>query len=229
MIASSPSSPTAIEPVTLLKIIVQGFALLAWLWHLRRIPRSLRPILFFLLMSVAVENGALIMRAYVEHNTELYNAWIPVMVTLLCYWLWHTMAHRLASLCIGLVLACYFILLMVEATSPVADRILFQRSVLFGYACISALCAVQLIRLTTLARGQLWREPLFWTCVAFFASLGPALPYLGLLNHLYKVDQLKADALFTIIDVLFLIQFSALGIAGVLLPKPQRIIDHARV
>jgi hypothetical protein len=209
------------EPLTLLKIAVQAAALGAWALHRRWAPPALRPLMLFLALSVAVENAALLLGRYTGNNTWLYKAWVPALIVLLSYWLWRSMARRWATAAIAAALAVYLGLLGWEAATANAERILFARSLLFGYAFISALCAAELLRLATTASSVLWRLPAFWAHLAFFASLGPAIPYLGLLNRLYAADRQLADALFVIVDVLFLVQFAALGVAGLLLrPAP---------
>lgn len=209
------------EPLTLLKIAVQAAALLAWVLHLRRAAPALRPIAAFLALSVAVENVALLLGHFTGNNTWLYKAYVPALIVLLSYWLWRSMARPWATAVIAGALAVYLGLLGWEAATVSAERLLFARSVLFGYAFISALCAAELLRLATTASSVLWRLPAFWAHLAFFASLGPAIPYLGLLNRLYAADRQLADALFVIVDVLFLVQFAALGVAGLLLrPAP---------
>ncbi|WKZ65790.1 MAG: hypothetical protein QY325_13600 [Flavobacteriales bacterium] len=209
------------EPLTLLKIAVQAAALLAWVLHLRRAAPALRPIAAFLALSVAVENVALLLGHFTGNNTWLYKAYVPALIVLLSYWLWRSMARPWATAVIAGALAVYLGLLGWEAATVSAERLLFARSVLFGYAFISALCAAELLRLATTADSVLWRLPAFWVHLAFFASLGPAIPYLGLLNRLYAADRHLADTLFVIVDVLFLVQFAALGVAGLLLrPTP---------
>ena len=226
LVASSPTFFPAIEPITIFKILVQGSAFIAWLVRLRGIPRSLRPIWFFLVLSVLVENGAIAMRALLGNNTLLYMIWIPVFITLISYWLWRCIAKRWAGLFIGAAVMIYYTLLITELATEHGSQLLFQRSLLFGYGYITALCAYCLVQLAEEAQGQLWNEPLFWVYLAFFASLGPAIPYLGMLNHLYRVDELKADSLFAIIDLLFLLQFTALAIAGLRLHRqPKAAID----
>ncbi len=165
-------------------------------------------------MSVLVENGALVLRMLAGTNTLLYMLWIPLFVLLLSYWLWRIIEVRRVKWLLAFSVLTYFGLLFVEMLSEHEPRLLFQRSLLFGYGYLSAFCGYKLIRLAEECDGPIWRDPGFWVHLAFVGSLGPAIPYLGMLNHLYRMDRLRADSLFTIIDVLFLFQFIALGIAG---------------
>jgi hypothetical protein len=151
------------------------------------------------------------------------------MITMLSYWLIRSVQRTVARAVIGLALAVYFGLLVWETTRYAADPILFQYSLLFGYTYLTAACAVLLVRLAATSTGVIWKDPCFWVYVAFFATLGPAIPFLGMLNHLYGVDQLQADSLFYIVDVLFLAQFVLLGVAGLLLHPSQQRRAHDRV
>jgi hypothetical protein len=211
-----------VDPLTFIKFALQAAALTIWALGWRALPRAMEPVLAYIAISAVVDAGAVALREAAGLNTVLYMVWIPLMIALLCYWLWRAIDRPWASFTVGGVLLAYLALLAWELMSQTRQQLLFERSVLLGYASIGALCAVQLIRLTEVTEKQLWREPRFWIYFAFFGSMIPAIPCLGLINDIYHSDEELASALFTIVDALFLFQLGTLIMAGVLVLREQR-------
>lgn len=217
-----------IETITLIKLVFQAGAFLLWMRNLKRMPDGLRPILWFMVLSLIVENCALVLSLQEINNTLLYKTWIPVMITLLSYWLIRSLLRSWQVVFVGIALAAYFALLVWESSHVEEGALLFDRSLLFGYAFLSITMAARLLQLAASSLDPLLKDPVFWVLVAFFASLGPAIPYLGLLNHLYVQNMEAADSLYLIVELLFLLQCTALGVAAMLFPSPQRTIAHGR-
>ncbi|MBK7943932.1 MAG: hypothetical protein IPJ85_00875 [Flavobacteriales bacterium] len=210
------------EPLTLIKFAVQAVALTTWALGWRALPRAMKPVLAYIALSAVVDTCAVVLREATGLNTVLYMVWVPLMIALLCFWLWRAIDRPWAGFAVGGVLLVYLALLAWELMSQDRQQLLFERSVLLGYASIGALCAVQLIRLTEVTDKPLWREPRFWTYFAFFGSMIPAIPCLGLINDIYSADAELASALFTIVDALFLFQLGTFIVAGVLVLREQR-------
>lgn len=181
----------------------------------------MKPVLAYIALSAVVDVCAVAMREAIGLNTVLYMVWVPLMIALLCFWLWRAIDRPWAGFVVGGVLLAYFALLAWELLNQARQQLLFERSLLLGYTSIGALCAVQLIRLTEVTKQPLWREPRFWIYFAFFGSMIPAIPCLGLINDIYHADAELASALFTIVDALFLFQLGTLIMAGVLVLREQ--------
>lgn len=217
MVDSGTFDPATIDTITCLKIVFQAAAFLIWMRNRRHVPEQLRPLTWFMVLVLVAEYSALVLSFQSMNNTLLYKIWISTMITLLSYWLIRSIPHTMPRAVLGLALVVYFGLLVWESTSYIHEPILFQYSLLFGYTYLSAACAVQLVRLAATSTSVIWRDPCFWVYVAFFATLGPAIPFLGMLNQLSGADQQLANSLYYIVDVLFMAQFILLGVAGLLL------------
>lgn len=228
MLVSGTFKSAPIDTITFLKLAIQAGAFVLWMRHLRHVPVQLRPIVWFMVLALVVEYSALVLAYLGAHNTLLYKIWISTMITLLSYWLMRTVRHTVAIAAIAVSLAVYIALFGWESTRDTGDSILFQHSLLFGYAFLTVACAAQLVRLATTCTERIWKEPEFWVYIAFFASLGPAIPFLGMMNNLYVLDNGQADSLFLIVEILFLVQFTLLGVAGLMLRKPLRYGAHGR-
>ncbi|MBK9419188.1 MAG: hypothetical protein IPN62_18385 [Flavobacteriales bacterium] len=194
----------------------------------KRVPDGLRPITWFMVLSFIAENFAMVLSLQDINNTLLYKIWVPVMITLLSYWLMRSLHRTWQVVLVAIALAAYFALFGWESAYKVDGSLLYDRSLLFGYAFLSITMAARLLHMAASSVHPLIKDPVFWVHVAFFASLGPAIPYLGMLNHLYVRNMEAADSLYVIMDVLFLLHFVLLGVAAALFPSPQQSVAHGR-
>lgn len=218
----------SIDTITVFKLVFQAGAFLLWMRNRKWVPDSLRPITWFMVLSFIAENWAMVLSRYGIDNTLLYKIWIPVMVTVLSYWLIRSLHRSWQVVLVVVALIVYFGLVGWESANVAEGTLLYDRSLLFGYAFLSITFAARLLHLAASSVHPLIKDPVFWVLVAFFASLGPAIPYLGLLNHLYAQNKEAADSLYVIVEVLFLLQFVLLGVAALLFPSPQQSVAHGR-
>jgi hypothetical protein len=215
-------SALAIATLSLLKTLLICAVSLLWTLRIRRIPSG--QVLFYasILLACAVESGATYLSAW-STTTEIY-AWYLILEFLLLLTMTTRSLRR--SWTTGLAIAGGLGFLVVSAWEhayPAPDAIIAARSTLFGFSVLTFLCVVLLMDLVESATVPLWKDQRFWTYFSIFIFMGPAIPFLGLLNHIYAQDPVLAEELFIIIDVLFFLRYgSALVAAWLLTPQQAR-------
>jgi len=199
---------------------------LVWTLRRRRIPNEQHLFYGLLMLAFVVENTAAYIYVYGNGNNGwLYSIYLPLDFILLA-----TMAalHLRRTWSTTLAIAGgvgFFSVLVWEIFGQHEESIIFALSTTLSFCLLTALFAGLLIDLVERTTTVLWKDQRFWVYLSVFIFTGPAIPFVGLLNKIYKRDPDLAVELFIIIDVLFFLRYGAALIGGWLLkPRHQTLV-----
>lgn len=156
-----------------------------------------------------------------EKNAWLYNLYVPIEFYILLIMAQHLLKHRLSAVFIALVGLLYAVILIREIGQSDGSTLLYTRSTLLAFGSVTLLYAALLVDLAERTKTVLWKDQRFWVYLSVFLFMGPAIPYVGMMNEVYHRDPDLAFNLFLILDLLFLLRYGAAIVAGLLLNKAR--------
>lgn len=194
------------------------------IWTLRRqhLPDTQRWYFVALILAFVVENSSAALLITDQNNAWLYNLYVPLEFYLLAIMAERILNKRWSTALAAVGGAGYAALYLYEVTREGAFDLLDSRSTLLAYAIQTVLYAALLIELAERTTTVLWREQRFWVFLSVFLFMGPVIPYVGMMNEVYQRDAMLANSLFLIVDVLFILRYSAALIAGLMIFDPER-------
>lgn len=193
-----------------------------WILRRRHIPDAQRAFFLVLLLAFVVENTSAILVLFDLRNNWLYNLYIPLEFYLLAYTAHRSLVRRWSTalaLIVGLVFTLVFAW---EMLRPGTFNLLNAHSTMLGWALLTFLYATLLVLLAESCTKVLWKEQRFWVYFSVLLFMGPAIPYVGMLNMVHARDAELARHLFVILDILFFLRYSAALLGGSLL-RTQRV------
>ncbi|MCB0768047.1 MAG: hypothetical protein KDB95_12630 [Flavobacteriales bacterium] len=191
------------------------------LWVRRRrwmLPEQ-RAFFASLILGFAVEITSSLLQHSSRHTTWIYTLYIPLEMMLLLHFAHEALGRVRWRWVIGVAALLYLALLAFEASGELI--ILRSKSTLLGWSILTFLIAYLMVRLAEDSLLPLWKDQRFWVYLSILVFVGPAIPYVGLLNRVYAEDPRLASELFVIIEVLFIVRYGSALLAGFLLrPRP---------
>ncbi|MBX2979474.1 MAG: hypothetical protein KF905_09280 [Flavobacteriales bacterium] len=213
------TTPTriTIDPIAIIKLLLLTAVVLLWTSRYAYVLREQRPYYFLLPIALVTESIAFVLLTQEKPNVVYYQAYLLAEVLLLLMFAHGVLRKRWSLLfVIGTSILCG-ILLYSEVRSATGFHILHTKSMLVGWAAITLLFAKLLLDLANNSRRKLWHEQRFWVYLSIFLFLAPAIPYIGLMDLLYKRDPELAGSLYIILHVLFFVRYGCALVAGLML------------
>ena len=194
------------------------------IWTLRSkyIPAQQYAFYMLLLLAFVIENGSALLVQFKYHTTWFYNFYLPLEVILLMVLAHGSVGKRWLRGTFIVALIAYFALWTMELFAAEPTELLNSKSTLFGWSILTLIYGGLLVQLADTSVVPLWKDQRFWTYLSVLIFVGPAIPYIGLINRIYAEDPGMASDLFVIIDVLFFVRYGCALIAGALL-TPSRV------
>lgn len=189
------------------------------IWTLRRkhIPDAQRAFFVALLLAFVVENASAVLVLFNKDNNWLYNLYIPLEFYLLAYMAHRSSARRWSTALTLVAVLGFTVLFIEEQYSPGPFHLLNAHSTLLAWAVLTVLYATLLVQLAENCTSALWKEQRFWVYLSVLLFVGPAIPYVGLLNMMHARDPELAGRLFLIVDILFFLRYGTALIGGLTL------------
>jgi len=190
---------------------------LLWTSRYTHVIWAQRPYYALLVTSFIVEIAAMVLMVQGKPNVELYQFYSLVEILLLLLFAQLVLRKRWSLFFVLGIIAFCALLLYHDIRSATGFHILHAKSLLVGWGAITFLFAKLLLDVAISSTLKLWRDQRFWVYLSIFLFMAPAIPYIGLLDHLYKRDPQLALDLYTILHVLFFVRYGCALVAGLLL------------
>jgi magnesium-transporting ATPase (P-type) len=192
---------------------------LEWTLRIRSIPPGQRFLYAQLVLAFLTENTCAVLVELDIENAWLYRIYLPIEFLLLLFFAMRSFGGSRAVVLALIVYIGYLGIFWWESHSGTTDGILNSKSLLFAWSTLAVVYTILLVRLAERAEQPLWKEQIFWAYLSIVVFMGGALPYIGMLNRLYRADREASDSLFVIIDVLFFARYAMAWKAGRMLAQ----------
>lgn len=197
-------------------------ATLLWTWQWSRLAPAERSFAICLCLATLTETIALILFSMDIHNQMVYKTYAPAEFLLLLHLPWARTASTLHRRIMALLVLCFAGLLFHEWTSTAHEPAMFTMSMLLSMGTLAVLYAAMLIGHAEASHVPLVRTHVFWMLLSVLLFMGPALPFLGIVDELHAEDPGSAKLLFGIVEALFLLRYTAVVIAAWLLYRSTK-------
>ncbi len=181
-------------------------------WH--GLSTAERSFTICLLLATITETSGMTLKHLDVPNSMVYKTYMPLEFALLLHVAWSYGGQRLLRWSLACLAGVFVVLLLVDWTRPAAYGDLIPLSMLYSTGMIAIIYAALLIHHAESSPVLIWRTHTFWMLLSVLLFMGPALPFLGILDELYASDPGMAQILFQIIEVLFLLRYGAVLIAA---------------
>lgn len=192
-------------------------ATLLWTWQWPRLSAGERSFGICLWLATLTETIALMLFRMDIHNQMVYKTYAPVEFLLLLHMPWAATSRTMHRRIMAFLVLCFAALVLHEWTTADAEPALFSMSMLLSMGTLTVLYAALLIVHAEASHVPLVRTPRFWMLFSVLLFMGPALPFLGIVDELHAEDPASAQLLFGIVEVLFLLRYGSVIIAAWLL------------
>jgi hypothetical protein len=206
-----------IEPVFIFQLLLLAAVVLLWTSRFKHVAWEQLPYYALLLVSIVVEFAATVALVQGKPNVEVYQVYALLEILLLLLFAQLVIRKRWSLyFVLGTIALCSFLLYR-DMQSATGFSIIHAKSLLVGWGAITILFGKLLLDLANNSTRKLWRDQRFWVYLSIFLFLAPAIPYIGLMDHLYKRDPKLAIDLYVILHVLFFVRYGCALVAGLLL------------
>lgn len=201
----------------MISLVKVGFLLAVvavWILCASGLRGALRLFFMQLVLTAAVETLCAVLLFLGYQNIAIYNAYLPLEFLLLlgvsqlgAPGRWVAWSNILAVLLYaGLLVSDYF--------GRVGDELLFSHSLLFAWGYLAVLFTYLLVHMARSTVAPIWEDPHFWVYLSVVLFFGASLPFVGLLNKIYRSDEALASDLVVILDILYFTAYGMVGLAG---------------
>ena len=196
------------------KVVFLGVVVAIWSFRVRDVQGALGWFYLQLLLSFVIEFACMILIQLGERNIWLYNCYLPVEFLLFAGFV-HVSLHDARAWWVTVpAILVYAALFYGELLSRTGSDLLFSRSLMFGWGYLAVVITYLLVQLAKESVEPIWREQLFWVYLSAILFFGVSLPFIGLLNRIYRHDRELAVDLLVIMDVLYFLSYGLVGVAG---------------